>query len=119
MARVPPGHWCPQDTVAETAGRGMASLRHRTALAATACVPWALRPALLGHTRAGEAVSRPPSASPTMSVRGSPEESRDRMVTVWSQKRPKRFCAILNVGTAPQRGGQPRLARALAGPARG
>jgi len=41
----------------------MVSMRHRTALAVTACLPWALRAALLVHTRAGEAVLWPPSAS--------------------------------------------------------
>src|SRR5215471_14552999 len=105
--------------MAWTVARGMATMRHRTALAVTAGVPWALRAALLVHMRAGEAVSWPPSASRAMSVRASIGGSRDRTVTVWSQKRPKRFCAILSVGTAPQRGGQERLARALAGPARG
>src|SRR5262249_46033154 len=85
----------------------------------TACMPWALPAALLVHTRAGEAVSWPPSAFPAISVRVSTEGSRDRTVTVWSQKRPKRFCAILSVWTASQRGGQERIARALADPARG
>src|SRR5262249_39938451 len=85
----------------------------------TACLPWALRAALLVHTRAGEVVSWPPSASPAMSVRVSTEGSRDRLVPVWSQKRPNRFCAILSVWTAPQRGSQHHLARALAGRARG